>query len=164
MLRSLIAGAVALVLILATGAALARISGPLGVDLVALARSQLGNGAIYGRHTRWCARFVNWLLEHAGYRGTGSDAARSFLRLPRTSPQVGAIAVLYRKGGGHVGVVTGFDRRGNPVLISGNHGRRGVCEATYPHSRVLAYVAPANPAERPRAVFELSDALSSGDH
>jgi len=161
--RSLIAGAVALVLILATGSALARISGPLGFDLAALARSQLGNGAIYGRHKLWCARFVNWLLEHAGYHGTGSDAARSFLRFPRTSPQVGAIAVLYRKGGGHVGVVTGFDHTGNPVLISGNHGRWGVREATYPRSRVLAYVAPAKPATPP-AGFGPRDALSFGDH
>ena len=154
--RSLIAGAVALVLILATGSALARISGPLGFDLVALARSQLGNGAIYGRHKLWCARFVNWLLEHAGYHGTGSDTARSFLRFPRTFPQVGAIAVLNRKGGGHVGVVTGFDRRGNPVLISGNHGRWGVFEATYPRARVVAYVAPARTAPDPSRVSGLA--------
>jgi uncharacterized protein (TIGR02594 family) len=156
MLRSAIAGAVALVLVLATGSALARISGSLGLDLVALARSQLGNGAIYGRHSHWCGRFVNWLLEHAGYHGTGSDAARSFLRFPRTSPQVGAIAVLYRKGGGHVGVVSGFDTRGNPVLISGNHGHR-VYESAYPRSRVLAYVAPAKPAQQ-LADFRLGDA------
>ena len=153
--RSLIAGAVALVLILAAGSALARISGPLGFDLVALARSQIGNGAIYGRHTRWCARFVNWLLEHVGYQGTGSDAARSFLRFPRTSPEIGAIAILSRKGGGHVGVVSGFDTRGNPVLISGNHGHR-VYESTYPRSRVLAYVAP--PTQDP-AGFRLGDGV-----
>jgi uncharacterized protein (TIGR02594 family) len=153
--RSLVAGAVALVLILATGSALARISGPLGFDLVALARSQIGNGAIYGRHTRWCARFVNWVLEHAGYRGTGSDAARSFLRLPHTSPEIGAIAILSRKGGGHVGIVSGFDTRGNPVLISGNHGHR-VYESTYPRSRVLAYVMPA--AQEP-AGLRLADGM-----
>jgi uncharacterized protein (TIGR02594 family) len=147
--RSFFAGAVALVLILATGSAMARLSGPLlGIDLVKLARAQIGNGAIYGRQKLWCARFVNWLLEHAGYRGTRSDAAKSFLRFPHTFARVGTIAVLWRKGGGHVGIVSGFDHAGNPVLISGNHGHR-VYEATYPRSRVLAYVVPVNPQAAP---------------
>src|SRR5215471_11709414 len=162
--RSFSAGAVALVLILATGSAMARLSGPLfGIDLVQLARAQIGNGAIYGRQKLWCARFVNWLLEHAGYRSTGSDAAKSFLHFPHTSARVGAIAVLWRKGGGHVGIVSGFDHAGNPVLISGNHGHR-VNEATYPRSRVLAYVVPANshaaPDKAPNTIadFEPDDA------
>jgi uncharacterized protein (TIGR02594 family) len=160
--RSFFASAVALVLILATGSAMARLSGPL-FDLVELARAQIGNGAIYGRQKLWCARFVNWLLEHAGYRSTGSDAAKSFLHFPHTSARVGAIAVLWRKGGGHVGIVSGFDHAGNPVLISGNHGHR-VNEATYPRSRVLAYVVPANshaaPEKAPNTIadFEPDDA------
>jgi uncharacterized protein (TIGR02594 family) len=163
--RSFFAGAVALVLILATGSAMARLSGPLlGIDLVKLAREQIGNGAIYGRQKLWCARFVNWLLEHAGYRGTRSDAAKSFLHFPHTFARVGAIAVLWRKGGGgHVGIVSGFDHAGNPVLISGNHGHR-VYEATYPRSRVLAYVLAATsnvaPDKAPNTIadFEPDDA------
>jgi uncharacterized protein (TIGR02594 family) len=160
--RSFFASAVALVLILATGSAMARISGPF-FDLVELARAQIGNGAIYGRQKLWCARFVNWLLEHAGYRSIGSDAAKSFLHFPHTSARVGAIAVLWRKGGGHVGIVSGFDHAGNPVLISGNHGHR-VNEATYPRSRVLAYVVPADshaaPDKAPNTIadFEPDDA------
>jgi uncharacterized protein (TIGR02594 family) len=154
--RSFFASAVALVLILATGSAMARLSGPL-FDLVELARAQIGNGAIYGRQKLWCARFVNWLLEHAGYRSTGSDAAKSFLHFPHTSARVGAIAVLWRKGGGHVGIVSGFDHAGNPVLISGNHGHR-VYEATYPRSRVLAYVVPANSHAAPdKALNTIAD-------
>jgi hypothetical protein len=46
-----------------------------------------------------------------------------------------------RGGGGHVGVVSGIDRRGNPIVVSGNHGRR-VAESVYPRSRVYAYVMP----------------------
>jgi uncharacterized protein (TIGR02594 family) len=162
--RSFFAGAVALVLILATGSAMARLSGPLfGIDLVELARAQIGNGAIYGRQKLWCARFVNWLLEHAGYRGTRSDAAKSFLHFPHTHARVGAIAVLWRKGGGHVGIVSGFDHAGNPLVISGNHGHR-VSEAMYPRSRVLAYVMPASshvaPDKAPNTIadFEPDDA------
>ena len=38
-----------------------------------------------------------------------------------SGPQVGAIAVMGRHGGGHVGVVTGVDPSGNPIIVSGNH-------------------------------------------
>src|SRR5262249_13078600 len=73
-------------------------------------------------------------------------------------------AVLYRKGGGHVGVVSGFDIMGNPVVISGNHGHR-VYESVYPRSRVLAYVTPTNVAPRPPeqhfAGFGFGDAAHS---
>jgi uncharacterized protein (TIGR02594 family) len=115
----------------------------VGDALVNIAQSQLGNGAIYGRRSLWCGRFMNWTLAHAGYRGTGSDLAQSFLRLPHTSPHVGAIAVFSRGGrSGHVGIVAGFDARGNPIIISGNHGHR-VGRGVYPRRRVLAYVSPA---------------------
>jgi uncharacterized protein (TIGR02594 family) len=114
----------------------------LGDRLVMIAQSQLGNGAIYGRATLWCGRFMNWALARAGYSGTGSDMAKSFLSFPHTTPHVGAIAVFNRGGKyGHVGIVTGFDAEGNPIIISGNHGHR-VARGVYPRRRVLAYVAP----------------------
>lgn len=114
-----------------------------GGDLVSIARSQIGNGAIYGRARLWCARFMNYVVERAGYRGTGSDMASSFARYGTrvSAPQIGAIAVMTRRGGGHVGVVSGVDARGNPIIISGNHGRT-VAESKYPASRVYAYVVP----------------------
>lgn len=46
------------------------------------------------------------------------------------------------KLGGHVGVVSGIDKSGNPIIISGNHGHR-VGEAAYPRGRVIAYVMPS---------------------
>jgi uncharacterized protein (TIGR02594 family) len=116
--------------------------GVSGSKLLMLAQSQLGNGAIYGRRTLWCGRFMNWALTRAGFHGTGSDLARSFLALPHTPPQVGAIAVLGRGGRfGHVGIVSGFDPNGNPILISGNHSHR-VGRGVYPRRRVIAYVMP----------------------
>jgi uncharacterized protein (TIGR02594 family) len=70
--------------------------------------------------------------------------ARSFANYGRrvSGPQVGAIAVMSRGGrGGHVGVVSGVDAKGNPIIVSGNHGRK-VAEAVYPRGRVYAYVMP----------------------
>lgn len=117
--------------------------GGFGSSLVAEARSQLGNGAIYGRANLWCARFVNYVLKVTGHPGTNSDAAASFAHYGTRvmAPQVGAIAVMSRRGGGHVGIVSGVDGAGNPVIISGNNARR-VREAAYPRSRVYAYVMP----------------------
>jgi uncharacterized protein (TIGR02594 family) len=91
----------------------------------------------------WCARFVNLVLKHSGYRGTGSDAARSFASYGQrvSGPQVGAIAVMARRGGGHVGVVSGIDASGNPIVVSGNNGNR-VREAPISRGRIYAYVMP----------------------
>jgi uncharacterized protein (TIGR02594 family) len=115
----------------------------IGSSLVSEARSQLGNGAIYGRANLWCARFVNYVLKETGHSGTNSDTAASFAHYgtPVSGPQVGAIAVMSRRGGGHVGIVSGVDGDGNPVIISGNHLNR-VREAVYPRSRVYAYRLP----------------------
>jgi uncharacterized protein (TIGR02594 family) len=118
-------------------------SGSLGSsDLVSEARHYLG-GNPTGRGSLWCARFMNMVLEHTGHRGTGSDMARSFASYGQrvSGPQVGAIAVMGRGGGGHVGIITGIDANGNPIMISGNNGNR-VREAPISRGRIYAYVIP----------------------
>jgi uncharacterized protein (TIGR02594 family) len=98
-----------------------------------------------GRRSLWCADFMNLVLKRSGMQGTNSSMARSFADYGRriSGPRVGAIAVLGRgKNGGHVGIVTGIDPKGNPILISGNHNNT-VAEAAYPAGRVIAYVWPA---------------------
>ena len=114
-------------------------------NVVAEARRHLG-GNPTGRGRLWCARFMNMVLQHSGYRGTGSDMARSFASYGQrvSGPQVGAIAVMARgRSGGHVGVITGIDAKGNPIMISGNNGNR-VREAPISRGRILAYVMPTN--------------------
>jgi uncharacterized protein (TIGR02594 family) len=114
-----------------------------GSGLVAEARRYLGSNPT-GRSSLWCADFMNLVLERVGHKGTGSRLARSFASYGTrvSGPQVGAIAVMTRgRGGGHVGVVTGIDGQGNPIIISGNHNRR-VAEATYSRARIYAYVVP----------------------
>jgi uncharacterized protein (TIGR02594 family) len=115
--------------------------------LVTEARKYIGTNPT-ARSRLWCATFLNLVLAKTGYAGTGSDAAKSFASYGRriNEPKVGAIAVLARgKRGGHVGIVTGIDPAGNPIIISGNHGHR-VGEGIYPRSRVLAYVMPTGRA------------------
>jgi uncharacterized protein (TIGR02594 family) len=110
--------------------------------IVSEARRYLG-GNPTGRGSLWCARFMNLVLQHSGYKGTGSDMASSFAQYGQriSGPQVGAIAVMGRRGGGHVGIITGIDSSGNPIMISGNNGNR-VREAPISRGRIYAYVMP----------------------
>jgi uncharacterized protein (TIGR02594 family) len=113
--------------------------------VVAEARRHLG-GNPTGRGRLWCARFMNMVLQHSGHRGTGSDMASSFANYGQrvSGPQVGAIAVMTRgRRGGHVGIITGIDAKGNPIMISGNNGNR-VREAAVSRGRIYAYVMPTN--------------------
>jgi uncharacterized protein (TIGR02594 family) len=113
-------------------------------NIVAEARRYLG-GNPTGRGSLWCARFMNMVLQHSGYRGTGSDLARSFASYGQrvSGPQIGAIAVMGRRGGGHVGIISGIDAQGNPIMISGNNGNR-VREAPTSRGRIYAYVMPTS--------------------
>ncbi|MBR0969281.1 MULTISPECIES: TIGR02594 family protein [Bradyrhizobium] len=114
-----------------------------GSGLVSEARRYVG-GNPTGRGSLWCARFMNMVLEKTGHHGTGSDMANSFAHYGTrvSGPQVGAIAVMSRGGrGGHVGIITGIDAQGNPIMISGNNGNR-VREAPVSRGRIYAYVMP----------------------
>jgi uncharacterized protein (TIGR02594 family) len=112
-------------------------------SLVAEARRWVGTNPT-GRSSLWCGHFMNFVLSRTGHRVHNSNLARSFASYGRhvSGPQVGAIAVMSRGAyGGHVGIVTGVDRSGNPIIISGNVSKR-VEEIPFPRSRILAYVMP----------------------
>jgi uncharacterized protein (TIGR02594 family) len=117
-------------------------AGPSSSSLVSEARRYLG-GNPTSRGSLWCARFMNMVLQKTGHHGTGSDMASSFAHYGQrvSGPQVGAIAVMGRRGGGHVGIITGVDGHGNPIMISGNNGNR-VREAPVSRGRIYAYVMP----------------------
>lgn len=110
-------------------------------DLVSEARRYMG-GNPTGRGSLWCGAFVDLVLKRTGRKG-GGNLASAYARYGTrvSSPQVGAIAVITRKGGGHVGVVSGVDSAGNPIVISGNHNNK-VGESVYPRGRIIAYVVP----------------------
>jgi uncharacterized protein (TIGR02594 family) len=129
----------------ATPGAMATSGGFGSSNIVAEARRYIG-GNPTSRGSLWCARFMNMVLQHSGYRGTGSDLARSFASYGQrvSGPQIGAIAVMGRRGGGgHVGVVSGIDAGGNPIVVSGNNGNR-VREAPISRGRIYAYVVPTS--------------------
>jgi len=66
------------------------------------------------------------------------------LKFKPRRPWSGAIAVMTRgRRAGHVGIITGIDASGNPIMISGNNGNR-VREAPVSRGRIYAYVMPTS--------------------
>lgn len=111
-------------------------------DLVSRARSYMGTNPT-GWRSLWCGRFMAMIAPQAAARVGNPNLAKAWLALPRTSGNIGDIAVMGRRGGGHVGVVTGFDGAGNPIIVSGNAGGHAVREGTYSRHRILAFVSPS---------------------
>jgi uncharacterized protein (TIGR02594 family) len=109
--------------------------------LVSEARKYIGTNPT-GRGSLWCGAFMDMVLKQTGHAGGGNLASAYSRYGTRVSgPQVGAIAVMGRHGGGHVGVVSGVDPNGNPIIVSGNHNHT-VAESVYPAGRINAYVLP----------------------
>src|SRR5262245_14217216 len=109
--------------------------------LVTEARRYIGTNPT-GRGNLWCGAFMDLVLKRTGHAGGGNLASAYARYGTRVSgPQVGAIAVMGRRGGGHVGVVSGIDPNGNPIIVSGNHNHT-VAESVYPAGRIHAYVLP----------------------
>jgi len=115
--------------------------GPTSNSLGSEARKYIGTNPT-GRGSLWCGAFMDLVLKRTGHAG-GGNLASAYARYGTrvAGPQVGAIAVMGRRGGGHVGVVSGVDANGNPIVVSGNHNHT-VAEAVYPASRIQAYVLP----------------------
>lgn len=107
-------------------------------DVVSKARAYLGETAreVGVRRSLWCSAFLRKIT---GAKDV-DDRALSWEKHRRVTPQVGAVVTMGRRGGGHVGVVSGFDASGNPIVISGNHNGR-VREAVYPRSRIRSWVS-----------------------
>ena len=112
-------------------------AGFTGNSVVEQARRYIGTNPT-GRSSLWCGAFMDMVLKQTGHAGGGNLAwgySRYGTRV--SGPQVGAIAVMH----GHVGVVSGVDANGNPIIVSGNHNHT-VAEAVYPRGRISAYVMP----------------------
>ena len=112
-------------------------AGFTGNSLVETARSYIGTNPT-GRGSLWCGAFMDLVLKKTGHAGGGNLAwGYSRYGTPVAGPQVGAIAVMH----GHVGIVSGIDANGNPIIVSGNHNHT-VAEAVYPRGRIATYVMP----------------------
>lgn len=89
----------------------------------------------------WCSLYVHWCLLRCGIEGTHSAGARSFAGWGVPALAVpGAIAVLERKGGGHVAFVERSAADG--LYLLGGNQDDSVSIKRYPRSKVIAYRWP----------------------
>lgn len=93
----------------------------------------------------WCSSFVNWVMLKAGYRGTRSAAAISWLKWGTAlqGPKAGAITVINGPQGNHVGFWVS-ENKTSFQLLGGNQSDQ-VKFSTYPRSsfRILGHRWPA---------------------
>lgn len=95
--------------------------------------------------TAWCGVMTAYCLKKAGrpipkhwYRALAyADYGTKLNR-----PAYGCLAVMSRKGGGHVGFVVGEVAKGGDLLILGGNQGDKVSIARFPRSRITAYVWP----------------------
>jgi len=108
--------------------------------LVALAMRYDGKNPTGWSHN-WCARYLDMVLQEAGYP-SGGNLARGYASYGQPTPaRVGAIAVMPN----HVGVVA-FVGDDYVILVSGNHGgssgHRTVGLGHYAMSRITTFRMP----------------------
>lgn len=92
--------------------------------------------------TAWCASFVCWVLEKAGYKSTDSAWARDYLNYgQKCDPQYGCVVVFSRgSSSGHVGFYVKSE--GDYIHVLGGNQSNQVNVSKYPKSRVLGYRWP----------------------
>lgn len=92
--------------------------------------------------TAWCSGFVNWCVEKAGFAGSNSAWARSWLNWGRSisRPRRGCITIFSRGTGGHVAFYV--ESVGSEYRVLGGNQSDGVCIANYPKARILGFRVP----------------------
>lgn len=94
--------------------------------------------------TPWCAAFINATERSVGNKGTGSLAARSFLKygtkVEEDDALEGDIVIFARGSNGYSGHVTYFvkwDDDNNTVIVLGGNQSDMVCYSHYSQDRII---------------------------
>jgi uncharacterized protein (TIGR02594 family) len=102
----------------------------------------------------WCSAFMNWVMKEAGYNGTLSLAARSWMAWGRPiKPRIGAVLVFTRGKStwqGHVGLHAGED--GDYYLVLGGNQGDAVSIERYAKSRLIGARWPTSSLGTSRVV------------
>lgn len=92
----------------------------------------------------WCSSFVNWVMKQAGYEGTHSAAARSWLQFGSSKTFEKFSIVVFKRGNspwqGHVAFA--IEDLGSHIRVLGGNQSDQVCYANYLKANVLGYVKP----------------------
>ncbi len=127
--------------------------------------AEAGFAGIKDDETAWCAAFANAMLERAGYAGSKSLAARSFLNWGKKlkRPKMGCIVVFKRGNSswqGHVGFYAGENK--THIYVLGGNQRNMVNVSRYPKSKFLGYRWPSTMAGSRTMAASVSGASGTG--
>jgi uncharacterized protein (TIGR02594 family) len=94
--------------------------------------------------TAWCSAFVNWCIERAGYEGTDSAWAKSWLNWGKKidKPRRGCVVIFTRVGGGHVGFYMGATK--TTITVLGGNQSDEVNQSSQSRANLLGYRLPGN--------------------
>jgi uncharacterized protein (TIGR02594 family) len=100
-------------------------------------------GGIKRDEVPWCAAYVGGCLEAVGIISSRFESARSYMTwgVPIPQPVLGCVAVFSRKGGGHVGFVTGMVDDGRLLILGGNQNDQ-VSITPFDRGRLVGYRWP----------------------
>lgn len=98
----------------------------------------------------WCSSFVNWCLEKAGYKGTKSAAAKSWLKWKSgqkiEEPRRGCI-IIFNRGTvcwqGHVGFYVANHGQDSVYVLGGNQNKK-VSVSSYRKQEIIGYRWPVD--------------------
>lgn len=112
----------------------------------------------YAKHTTlaatsdeiaWCSSLTNFATDTAGFPGTHSAAARSWLKwgVPIDAPILGCIVIFERKdasnpNAAHVAICDHPDISNGIIRVIGGNQSDAVTVARFPVGKVLGYRAP----------------------
>ena len=109
-----------------------------------LSSTNLGVQERSNDETLWCSAFANWCVESAGFEGTDSAWAKSWLTWGKklSTPRRGCVVVFTRDGGGgHVGFFV--SKTSSRIKVLGGNQSDEVNISAYGADRLLGYRIPA---------------------
>jgi len=99
----------------------------------------------------WCAAFVSYCLKKTGQASlSGFDGMRALTYAESYGKEIkrpvyGAIAIVKRGGGGHIGFVVGYNKKSKVIkLLGGNQGGNSAVSIKNENRKLVAYKVPSN--------------------
>lgn len=105
--------------------------------------AETGHAWVNDDETPWCAAFLNWVVQKAGYKQTKKLTARSFLYWGSKTqePELGDVVVFWRESPtswkGHCGVY--IKELGGRIFVLGGNQNNEVNITSFPKGQVLGY-------------------------
>lgn len=125
------------------------VPGPVASDRIMEYEKHTNRGHTGSDEEAWCSKFANFVTDTAGFKGTNSAAARSWLTwgVPLEAPILGCVVIFDRKdktnsNAAHVAFCDHSDISNGIIRVIGGNQGDSVSVARFKTSKVLGYRSP----------------------